>query len=97
MKTTNTIQNTLPNMVSSKQFQAHFGEFFDLAQTKTPVAITRYGRPTVLIMNYNEGIEAYQLLAKKRAIEILQQLAPAKDIPTQDELDKLIDNERNSL
>lgn len=91
------IPNTAPNTVSSKQFQNHFGEYCDLVKANTPIAITRYGRPAILVMNYADGIEAYQLLARKRAVEILQQLKPAQHIPTQDELDKMIDDERRCL
>ena len=91
------IPNVTPNIVSSKQFQNHFGEYFDLVKANTPIAITRYGRPAVLMMNYADGIEAYQLLARKRAVEILQQLKPAQNIPTQAELDQMIDDERRYL
>ncbi|OOF57516.1 type II toxin-antitoxin system prevent-host-death family antitoxin [Rodentibacter genomosp. 2] len=86
-----------PNMVTSKQFQTRFGEYFDLVKSKTPVAVTQYGRPTVLMMSYADGIEAYRLLSQKRALEILQSLKPADDVPTQDELDKMIDDERANM
>ncbi|PJG84817.1 type II toxin-antitoxin system Phd/YefM family antitoxin [Conservatibacter flavescens] len=91
------IPNAAPNTVSSKQFQNHFGEYVDLVKANTPITITRYGRPAVLMINYADGIEAYQLLARKRAVEILQQLKPAQNIPTQDELDQMIDDERRYL
>lgn len=41
--------------------------------------------------------ECYQRFARKDAVEILQRLSPAEDVPTQDELDKRIDDERNNL
>ncbi|HDR1814892.1 MULTISPECIES: hypothetical protein [Pasteurellaceae] len=45
---------------------------------------------------HNQGENVAQL-AKQKAIEILQSLKPTKDVPSQDELDRMIDNERRSL
>ncbi len=45
---------------------------------------------------HNQGENVAQL-AKQKAIEILQSLQPTKDVPSQDELDRMIDNERRSL
>mgnify|MGYP000854919281 CR=1 FL=1 len=47
---------------------------------------------------HNQGEnENVAQLAKQKAIEILQSLKPTKDVPSQDELDRMIDNERRSL
>ncbi|WP_179108356.1 hypothetical protein [Rodentibacter rarus] len=45
---------------------------------------------------HNQGENVAQL-AEQKAIEILQSLKPTKDVPSQDKLDRMIDNERRSL
>lgn len=45
---------------------------------------------------HNQGENVAQL-AKQKAIEILQSLQPTKNVPSQDELDRMIDNEIRSL
>ncbi|MEX4027523.1 Uncharacterised protein [Haemophilus influenzae] len=45
---------------------------------------------------HNQGENVAQL-AKQKSIEILQSLKPIKDVPSQDELDRMIDNEKKTI
>ncbi len=94
---------TIPQFeeVTSKQFQSEFGRIVDIVKGKTPVAITQYGRPTMVLFPYNQAVEARRLLAKQRLLEMLAERdknppAALAEI-TLEELDKMIDEERNAL
>jgi prevent-host-death family protein len=49
--------------LSSAKVQASFGEVADIAKSGEPVAITQYGRPTLLLFSYKEGEELLRVRA----------------------------------
>lgn len=53
---------TMQTLTSAK-VQASFGEVADIAKSGEPVAITQYGRPTLLLFSYKEGEELLRLRA----------------------------------
>lgn len=55
--------------VTSGQIQAKFGEIAELAKFREPVTITQYGRPSLLLMSYNDGMKALKLLAQQKTID----------------------------
>lgn len=85
-------------IVTSGKVQASFGEIADIAKSGEVVTITQYGRPTLLLMRYQDGIEAIRAAAGKNAVAWLDERA--KNLPkaaqevTQAELDALIDEAR---
>ena len=84
--------------VTSGKVQASFGEIADIAKGGELVTITQYGRPTLLLMRYQDGIEAIRTAAGKNAVSWLD--SRAKNLPksaqevTQEELNLLIDEAR---
>ncbi len=49
--------------LTSAKVQASFGEVADIAKSGEPVAITQYGRPTLILFSYKEGEELLRLRA----------------------------------
>lgn len=47
--------------LSSAKVQANFGEVADIAKGGEPVAITQYGRPTLMLVSYKDGAEMLRL------------------------------------
>ncbi|HGO5855635.1 TPA: type II toxin-antitoxin system prevent-host-death family antitoxin [Mannheimia haemolytica] len=94
---------TIPQFeeVTSKQFQSEFGRIVDIVKGKTPVAITQYGRPTMVLFPYDQAVEAKRLLAKQEFFRLLEERNqnPPKSLEglTLEELDRMIDEERNAL
>jgi antitoxin (DNA-binding transcriptional repressor) of toxin-antitoxin stability system len=86
--------------ISSGKVQASFGEVADVAKGGAPVTITQYGRPTMLLVQYLDGVEMMREMAGKRLIELLDERA--KDAPyearaiSDEELQMLIDQEINA-
>jgi antitoxin (DNA-binding transcriptional repressor) of toxin-antitoxin stability system len=83
--------------ITSGKVQTSFGEVADVVKGGEPVTITQYGRPTMLLMRYQDGIE---LLRQKAGDELAKWLdARALDAPaaartiTDDALSALIDEE----
>ena len=52
-------------VVTSKKVQSNFGEVADIAKFGTPVTITQYGRPTLMLMRFQDGVAAMKELAKQ--------------------------------
>jgi prevent-host-death family protein len=46
---------------SSARVQASFGEVADIVKGGEPVAITQYGRPTLMLVPYKDGAEMLRL------------------------------------
>ena len=49
--------------VTTGQFRQNFSEYVDIAKFREPIAITQHGKPTVMVLSYEEGID---FLEKKR-------------------------------
>ena len=85
--------------VTSGKVQASFGEVADIAKGGEPVTVTQYGRPTLLIMRYQDGIEALRAASAKRMGQWLD--TREKDAPraarevSLEALNTMIDEERN--
>jgi antitoxin (DNA-binding transcriptional repressor) of toxin-antitoxin stability system len=90
---------TMQTMTSGK-VQTSFGEVADVVKGGEPVTITQYGRPTMLLVRYQDGKEMMREMAGKRLIDLLDERA--KDFPSEvraisdDELRVLIDEEINA-
>lgn len=85
-------------VVTSQYIQTKFGRVAEMAKYREPITITQYGRPTLMLMSYDDGMEAIKLLANKRASDWLdgrEKTAPqaAYDLSL-DELNIMIDEER---
>ncbi len=52
--------------VASGEFQSNFGGIADIAKSGEPVTITQYGRPTLMLISYQEGAELLRLQATQR-------------------------------
>jgi antitoxin (DNA-binding transcriptional repressor) of toxin-antitoxin stability system len=59
---------TIMQTVTSGKVQASFGEVADIAKGGEPVTITQYGRPTLILMRYQDGIEAVRAAAGARLL-----------------------------
>lgn len=87
-------------IVTSKQIQAQFSEFAEQVKDKAPIAISQSGKPTMILMRYDEGIEALRELSKARLLAAMAERrnqAPASlnDL-TLDELQQMIDEARHA-
>lgn len=86
--------------MTSGKVQTSFGEVADVVKGGEPVTITQYGRPTMLLVRYQDGMEMMRQMAGKRLIDLLDERA--KDAPEQarsisdEELRVLIDEEINA-
>lgn len=49
--------------VTTGQFRQNFSEYVDIAKFKEPITITQHGKPTVMVLSYEEGMD---FLEKKR-------------------------------
>jgi prevent-host-death family protein len=58
---------------SSAKVQANFGEAADIAKSGEPVAITQYGRPTLMLMSYKDGEEMLRLRSTARIHEYMNE------------------------
>ncbi len=84
---------TMQTLTSAK-VQASFGEVADIAKGGEPVAITQYGRPTLLLFSYKEGEELLRLRSTLKLSRYLEGRAKTmpKDVPelTMDEINTLV-------
>lgn len=85
--------------VTSAKVQASFGEIADMAKGGDPVTITQYGRPTLMLMRYQDGVDAMRQLAAKRLAQWMDARADAEPVPANgdeamEQLNALIDDER---
>jgi antitoxin (DNA-binding transcriptional repressor) of toxin-antitoxin stability system len=81
-------------IVTSGKVQSNFGAIAEIAKFGEPVTITQYGRPTLLLIRYQDGIDALRELAAKNMTAWLEgrtQTAPnvALDI-AEDDLNAII-------
>ena len=86
--------------MTSGKVQTSFGEVADVVKGGEPVTITQYGRPTMLLVRYQDGMEMMREMAGKRLIDLLDERA--KDAPIEaraisdETLRVLIDEEINA-
>lgn len=52
-------------IVTSGKVQSNFGAIAEIAKFGEPVTITQYGRPTLLLIRYQDGMDALRELAAK--------------------------------
>ncbi|MDH2926068.1 type II toxin-antitoxin system Phd/YefM family antitoxin [Lonepinella koalarum] len=60
-------------VIISKEIQSRFGEIAEMVKGREPVTITQYGRPTMLLMRYDDGINVLKLQAKEKMLSLLQE------------------------
>ena len=77
---------------ASSDVQSRFGEVLDRAK-RGPVTVTQYGRPVVVMMGYDEAIEAMRLLAGQKLVTFLRTLPLNAEAEALDEEDinRLVD------
>lgn len=77
--------------LASSEVQSKFGEVLDLAK-RDPVTVTQYGRPVVLMMGYEEGLETLRLKAAQALRELLSQLptSPAAEALSEEDINRLV-------
>ena len=44
-------------VVTTGQFRQNFSEYVDIAKFKEPITITQHGKPTVMVLSYEDGID----------------------------------------
>lgn len=83
--------------MTSGKVQTSFGEVADVVKGGEPVTITQYGRPTMLLVRYQDGMEMLRQKASEDLNKWLE--ARALDAPeaarsiTEEELSTLIEDE----
>lgn len=56
-------ERLIMQVVTTGQFRQNFSEYVDIAKFKEPITITQHGKPTVMVLSYEDGID---FLEKKR-------------------------------
>lgn len=84
---------------TSGKVQASFGEVADIVKGGEAVAVTQYGRPTLIIMRYQDGIDVLRKSSAERLSQWLDgraNTAPksARNVSLK-ALNTMIDDERN--
>jgi prevent-host-death family protein len=87
--------------ITSAKVQANFGAVADIVKRGEPVTITQHGRPTMMMLTYEEGAEFVRQRATQdllRWFEDRRRDMPqaARDL-TQEELDAMIEEEREAV
>ena len=85
--------------VTSQRLQTKFGEISDIVKSREPVVITQYGRPTMLLVSYDDGIEALRQYHAKKLVDFLNERAKESPLATDaeiDEISRLIEEEREA-
>lgn len=84
-------------VVTSGKVQSNFGQVAEIAKFGEPVTITQYGRPTLLLMRYQDGMSVLEHLAKQKMVSWLdgrKNTASAEVTAiSEDELNALINEE----
>lgn len=87
--------------VSSQRLQSKFGEISDIVKSREPVLITQYGRPTMMLISYNDDIaELIRQYHAKKLITFLDEQAKISPKDTDEELaeiSRLIEEEREII
>lgn len=87
-------------LITSKQVQTKFGEVANIVQAHQPIAITQNGKPTMILMHYDDGMALLRQQSAKRFVNRLTEQATGLSEPTEQEmaeLSQLIEAERNSI
>ena len=77
-------------IIASSEVQSRFGAALDLAK-HDPVIVTHYGRPVVVMMRYQDGVETLRLNASQALRDFLRKL------PTSPQAEKLSETDINRL
>lgn len=77
--------------LASSEVQSKFGEVLDIAK-RDPVTVTQYGRPVVMMMGYEEGLETLRLKAAQALCEFLNKLPqyPEAEALSEDDINRLV-------
>ena len=81
--------------IPSSDVQSRFGEVLDLAK-RDPVTVTQYGRPVVVMMRYEDAVEALRLKAGLAMADLLKNLPlnAAAEALTEDDINRLVHDVR---
>lgn len=87
--------------VTSRQLQTKFGQISDLVKGKTPITITQYGRPTMVLFPYEKAMELVRMEARQNLLNWLEEREknPPESVINLsiEEINQMIDDERNKL
>lgn len=88
------------HIVSSQKVQAKFGEIADIVKRREPVVITQYGRPTMMLVAYDDGMEAMRQYHANQLVAFLHERAKNAQ-PMSDEemaeISRMIEEEREAV
>lgn len=87
-------------IVSSQKIQAQFGEIADRVKSHEPVVITQSGRPTMMLVNYDEGMAAMRQYHANQFCAFLNERArhtPPASYEELAEISRLIEEEREAI
>lgn len=84
--------------VTSGAVQTRFGAVMDIAKSGTPVTITQYGRPTLMLFSFAEGEALLRLrqVAQQDAwnAERMNHITPAAQALTDEQINALVNELR---
>lgn len=88
--------------VTSQHLQAQFGEICNVIKSHEPVIVTQSGKPTMMILSYDEGIEALRQYRAKQFVAWLDERAKNCPDPEPSEeemaqLSRIIEEEREAV
>lgn len=88
------------HIVSSQKVQAKFGEIADIVKRREPVVITQYGRPTMMLVAYDDGMAMLEQNTREQALDFLSKRAKNAQ-PMSDEemaeISRMIEEEREAV
>lgn len=88
--------------VTSQRVQTKFGEISDIVKSREPVVITQYGRPTMMLISYEDGMEILRQYKAQQFVSWLDERAknstePALTEEEEAELYRMIEEEREAV
>lgn len=87
--------------ISSQHLQTKFGEVSQIVKSREPVLITQYGKPTMMLISYNEDLaELVRQYHAQKFLSFLNERAKTSTRTTDKELEeisRLIEEEREMV
>lgn len=87
--------------VTRQQAQTQFSEIAKMVTAENPVTITQQGQPELMLMRYEDALEALRIIAKQKLKHWLEERR--KDLPqgvehlSETELFQMIEAEREAI
>lgn len=87
--------------VTTQQAQTQFSEIAKMVTAENPVTITTQGRPELMLMRYDDAIEAMRIIAKQKLQQWFEErrsdLPESVDELSEEALFQLIEAEREAV